>query len=384
MSPSCALALAACLAPLGCAVQTPFRDPVRYPVGRAAAFAVAADVDGDGKQDLLIARSASRGELSIWHGEGNGAFRPGATYIGSSAPRGVSPADVNSDGKVDLVVSDFYEGGYVTIFLNAGDGRFLPPTNWPAGRAPSSAKVTDINGDGRLDILVVNSRPDDFGNTWLQHGNVSLLLGGGDGTFQAPRTFAAGVEPRGLTTGDWNGDGKVDLAIADDGTAGAAARRRVRLLLGRGDGTFSEGEGYGTRFGARGVSAADVNHDGRADLIVRHSGVSIFISRGDGTFEHRGDFVTGPSEYVVPVDIDGDGKLDLAAARVVLLGDGDGNFPSTLRFDPVNDDSGVTAADFDGDGRPDLAILDRSHNRVSIYLNGSGPSKKAAKELALR
>src|SRR6266851_4628550 len=173
---------------------------------------------------------------------GHGAtvgFNKAVSYPVGTAPLAVASGDFNGDGKVDLVVANAGnpgagDNGSVSILLGNGDGTFQLATNIPAGKNPISIAVGDFNGDSRLDLVVANQG----GST------VSLLLGNGDGTFQSHLDYTAGSGPIAVAIGDFNGDSHLDLIVANGQTASGG------LLLGNGDGTFQPEVSYGNFFSA--------------------------------------------------------------------------------------------------------------------------------------
>jgi hypothetical protein len=360
-----ALALALVLA-TGCLPHTTLlAQPQRFQIGPAPTALSTADYNGDGKPDLLVSREFSRGQVAVMFGNGDGTFREAGTFIGGSSPRGGGGTqDLDGDGHLDLILADL-EPGFVSVLLGVGNGSFQGPVNYPVGRSPASLKVVDIDDDGEFDLVLLNRRPDDHGNYQDIHGNYTVLLGNGDGTFQEQRTVEFGAEPRGLAVGDWNGDGKIDLAIGDDYLS------RVTLLLGKGDATFVPGESYLVPFGARGITVADLNGDKQPDFIVRHTGITILLGQGGGRFRVTGEYVTDNTESIALGDFDLDGAIDIAASRRLLMGDGKGNFPRAYEFDPGHKNEGgfVWAADLNGDQRTDLVVSDRVRNRISVYMN---------------
>jgi hypothetical protein len=219
--------------------------------------------------------------------------------------------------------------------------------------------VGDFNGDGRLDLAVANNYPD------YQDNSVSVLLGNGDGTFQAAQNFAVGSAPSSVVVGDFNGDGLLDLAVANDRSD------TVSVLLGNGDGTFQDARNFNAGSFPYCLAVGDFNGDGLLDLAVANSGanvVTVWLGNGDGSFRSAGVVTSGRYPISVAVgDFNGDGRLDLAVAdygsypdvqgRVsILLGNGDGTFQAAQNFPVGRVPSSVVVGDVNGDGVPDLVV----------------------------
>src|SRR6267143_1107003 len=275
-------------------------------------------------------------------------------------PTSVTAGDFNGDGKLDLAVTN--EGSNnVSVLLGNGDGTFQAAVSYPAGSGPVSVTSGDFNGDGKADLVVAN--PGAGSNS------VSVLLGNGDGTFQAAVSYPAGSVPFSVTSGDFNGDGMLDLAVTNEGS------NNVSVLLGNGDGTFRAAADYSVGAQPFSVTAGDFNGDGKPDLAVANAGsnnVSVLLGNGDGTFQAAVSYGVGSSPVsLVSGDFNGDGKLDLAAANEsgnnvsVLLGNGDGTFPSPASYGAGLQPWSVTSADFNGDGKPDLAVVNNGSYTVS-------------------
>ena len=223
--------------------------------------------------------------------------------------------------------------------------------------------------------------------------NVSVFLGKGDGTFQTAVEYSAASSPTSVAVGDFNGDGKLDLAAANQ------VSNNVSILLGRGDGTFQTAAEYGTATSPTSVAVGDFNGDGRLDLAVANNGssnfrtgsVSILLGNGDGTFQTHVEYgALSNSSSVIVGDFNGDGKLDLAVANrnaggedlnnlSLFLGNGDGTFQPQVDYAAGTNPSSVVVGDYDGDGRLDLAITDHASSKISVLLQPglvSGPDAR--------
>src|SRR5262249_10499372 len=153
-------------------------------------------------------------------GNGDGTFQAARTFAVGDCPQSVEVGDINNDGLLDLAVANSATYGVsptVSVLLGNGDGTFQAARQFGAGSYPYSVAVGEVNGDGRLDLAVAK---------WISNGTVSVLLGNGDGTFQAPQQWAVAVGPFSVAVGDVNADGLLDLALANYGSA------NVSVLLG--------------------------------------------------------------------------------------------------------------------------------------------------------
>ncbi len=214
-----------------------------------------------------------------------------------------------------------------TVNAVMGNG-FQGAVNYSTGGLARSISMSDFNGDGKIDLAVAN----------VGSNNVSILIGNGNGTFQQAVNYATGSGPYSVAVGDFNGDGQPDLAVANtfDGT--------VSILLGRAGGSFN-GQAVIQLPGGGGpisISVADFNLDGKADLVVGNydnSNVSVLLGNGDGTFQQAANYATGTNaEFVAVADVNGDGKADLVVANLnsnnlsVLINNGNGTFQQAVTY----------------------------------------------------
>lgn len=271
------------------------------------------DFNGDGKLDLVVLTGCGTGPcVSILLGNGDGTFQAHIDYPAGTGdlPTSLAVADLNGDGKLDLAVTN-QSSDAVSVLLGNGDGTFQPYAAYGAGGSPMS--VADFNGDGKLDLAVVNS------------SGVSIFLNKGDGTFPSTQDFSTAPGPTSVTTGDFNGDGKLDLAVtavcaSASNCTGAGV---VCILLGNGADTFQACVDYPVGIDPVWITAEDLNGDGNLDLAVANEGtggdgvpsgssVMILWGNGDGTFAGQTFTAGNGPDWVGVGDFNGDGRLDFA------------------------------------------------------------------------
>ena len=399
-----------------------FLEAPQYDSGGHDAYSVAvADVNGDGKPDLLVANQcastsncANGGSVGVLLGNGDGTFQPAVSYnSGGEYAYSIAVADMNGDGHPDLLVANQCAGsncqnGGIGVLLGNGDGTFQPAVTYNSGGVEaSSVAVADVNGDGKLDLLVANIcvTPDN-----CSYGSAGVLLGNGDGTFQAAVTYnSGGVDTYSIAVADVNSDGMPDLLVANQcaSSSSCANGGSVGVLLGNGDGTFQPQVSYNSGgYWAHSIAMADVNGDGHPDLLVANQcasssscanggSVGVLLGNGDGTFQPPVSYSSsGEYAYSIAVaDVNGDGHPDLLVANQcagsncqnggvgVLLGNGDGTFQPAVSYNSGGEYAySIAVADVNGDGHPDLVVASEcvsygncANGAVSVLLgNGDG------------
>jgi len=382
-----ACASLACLSP-GTALAQDALSFTRHDITSESFVAIrrsaSGDFNADGRADLVVAtaRSASLGpKLLTLLGNGDGRFVIASTM---DVPFEAWPVvgDLNGDGWDDFAVTSF-EGDAVLIRIGNGDGSFAVAPEIATGSPPFSLVVSDFDGDGARDLAVSVFTQGD--------SEVRIYRGNGDGTFTPGQVIAEGA-PRQLAGGDFNGDGVIDLAANDFAIVNNQVENSVLILLGEGDGTFQPvaDEAVVGRE-TRAITVGDFNGDGQQDVAVTSDRVSILAGNGNGTFQPvrhlppdapPGAGSSTPS-FVDVADFNGDGRDDLVVGNEILndppvestvsvmLGRGDGTFEPSQQFPTAQTTASLVVADWNNDGRPDLATTAHETSTISVLLNGA-------------
>jgi hypothetical protein len=260
-------------------------------------------------------------------------------------------------------VANYYSHN-VSVLLGIGDGTFGAAVNYGAGTNTRSVAIGDFDGDGKPDLATADV-----------NSGVSVLLGVGDGTFNAAVYYGVGQSPQSIAVGDFNRDGAPDLATANysDNNVSILLNTASSLTI-----SFNAAVNYGAGTNPYSVAVGDFNGDGIPDLAVANSNsnnVSVLLGKGDGTFNAAVNYGAGTNPYSVAVgDFNRDGKPDLATANYgsnnvsVLLGVGNGTFNAAVNYGAGTGPESVAVGDFNRDGKPDLAVANYLDSNISILL----------------
>ena len=398
-----------------------FAAPTPVATGASPAAVVVADLDSDGRGDLVVANNGGS-STSLLHNTGNVTFSATTLAVGTG-PRDVAVADVNGDYLLDLVTSNRNTGGpdgTLSVLLANTTGGYAAAITVPVGTDPYGVVVADFDSDGRPNDLaatnsagsvsvVIGNRPGEYASYTSQtaggipsladtadfnndgrpdlvttiNDKLSVLLNDGNGGFEPARTFV----PGGFTVAaaDVDVDGRADLVVS------AGFENAFKVLLGNGDGTFVVTSTLTLPFRGNYLAAGDFNGDGKIDFATTGSGSGIpaglclLLGNGDGTFRVGPTYAVGAASLSVGVgDFNGDGRLDAATANYtggnvsVLLGQGDGTFVAAPTIVMGGNPYDVRVGDFDEDGRADLAVVTAAGTPGLAVLRGLGNGTFAA------
>jgi hypothetical protein len=408
-----------------------FATHVDYPVGGGVTGIAVGDFNNDGKLDIVIVYGFDPAKVAVLLGNGDGTFKPYTPTTAGAQGGSIAVGDFNGDGKLDVAVTD--NGIGVDIMLGNGDGTFKAPVGYATAADPRMVVAGDFNADGKLDLATANAESETIsvllGNgdgTFQTHkdnstaiaascislaagalsdnrrldivagcqaeGEVVVLISNGNGTFKAAKAYPVPGGVDDVALGDFNGDGKLDVAVTNGGTYDM-----VSILPGSGSGTLKAAVAFGTNFGASGVATADFNGDGKVDLVTADDGapfgttvatISVLLSNGKDMFAARTDYsvgdenVTGAYSGIAAADLTGNGKQDLIVPITfafpyeisILMNKGNGTFKPFVSYSLPTGPIAVVVGDFNNDHKADIAVANgNGSGSITVLLNsGTG------------
>ncbi len=375
---------------VGMAAAQNYAPAVNYAAGAQPVMVVSADFNGDGKADLMVVNAGSN-TLTFLAGNGDGTFTEAGTIpLDGTSPDGLGTADLNGDGKADVVVSYSTGSVQLEVLFGVGDGTFGGPVHLslPAPFDGSNGNggpivIADFNGDGAPDIAVPGAG-----------SGILVFLNTGGGIFSTPATAECNIGGSivDFVAADINRDGHMDFAFVGNPTNLGGSTRNAGYCLGNGDGSFQSAVTVGSGGLLGGIAAADINGDGRLDLLytdpaltsIAGGQIHVELQQADGSFL-AGTTVLGSKDPLAMVvgDFNGDGKQDFAVAQdskfiplnnapdevIVYLGNGDGTFNGGTAFAVATAPLSIIKGSFTGTGALDLATADNSASEASVLVN---------------
>lgn len=350
-----------------------FSNAVNYSAGTGINpySAISADFNNDGFKDIVANKYGSNA-ISVLLGTGTGTFGAATIFTVCAFPATPSNfaslccADFNGDGFIDIAVASYQANIYV--LLGTGTGSFGASTIVHSTFTSRCLISADFNMDGNADLAVAG----------YDNNNVLILPGTGTGTFGAGTDFTVGSNPMSIISGDFNGDTNLDLAIANSGS------NNVSILIGTGTGSFGTAVNFPAVSGPLSITCVDFNNDGNLDLAATDGAGTICALLGTGTGSFGAPVINFTANMgsayhgsIVSSDFNMDGNADLATANYaagsgyafVYLGVGTGSFGAAGNFATGSNPWTIIAADFNMDGKPDLATSNSSNHNISILLN---------------
>lgn len=348
-----------------------FKPATNYQVGNQPRDVVVADFDGDKSLDIVVGNGNTtygkeKSDISLLLNFGNGSFTEELTYNDSIAVEAIATADFDKDKLLDIAFLD--RGGVAAILKNNGDGQFSEISSVATipsefGSSPADLVVEDFNGDGMPDVVVAH-----FLGAYNPSVNsyLSVLLNNEDGTLGEAANFVeVGQNAVEIASGDFDADGKADLAVANAGSD------NVSVVLGNGDGTFSDAKNIDVGEDPRDIAVGDFNGDKKLDLVVANAGegtIDVLLNNGDANFGEAVKIADVEAiDRVLVGEFNGDGIADIAVRTQVFLGKGDGTFDADAQLPDKGFPS--AAADLNDDGQQDLILSKTGDNEISVLLN---------------
>ena len=335
---------------------------------------VVGDFNNDGRKDV-VSSHYNAGVVSVLIGDGSGAFLSSKALVGPNLRGGrIVSADFNGDGRPDIAIPAAY-ANYVLVYLNDGAGNLLAPVSWPIGRPAISIATGDFNHDGKVDLVLGHD---------LTSGSsvVTVLLGNGSGGFSAPSTFtvdSSNLPSRVILVGNFDADNNLDLVVMVDTFLNGS---NIKLLRGNGAGGFGPPSLVTASGSVTWIDSGDFNGDGKLDLALANflpASLNVLLGDGNGSFAASSFNVTIPGKVnsLRVADLNKDGRPDVITLHSEInqissvINNGSG-FNSPLSFGKITSPAAVTVADFNGDTNPDLAVTTNSNAGNVAIMNGDG------------
>lgn len=369
-----------------------FKAAVDFGAGNSPIAVAAGDFDHDGHADLAILNAGDK-SISVPLGHGDGTFRAALSYPTGLEQKSIAAGDLTGHGLTDLVVTNYCGGdeackgrGTATVMLAETNGGYKLGSTYELGLGPVAAALANVKGTKNLDLVAVN------------RGDKTLMVmaGKGNGKFGAVETYALSASPRAVFAGDFNGDGRPDLAIATDcGRSACPEAGSVEVWLGQANGKLAFSASYAVGFSPASIAAGDLRGTGHLDLLVAnscgndsscksHGTATLLKGDGKGKFADGGDIELGKAPSSIAIGrLTGKG-LDLVVAErgsnqiSVLHGDGKGGFGEATAYKAGQEPAALAIADFDHDGRLDVAVANFKDSTVSVLRGSANGALKAA------
>ncbi len=352
-------------------------------VGNGPSSVIAADIQNNGKMDLICTDSKDN-TLTVLTNDGSGGFVSNATLnlAPYSNPACVAAADINGDGSLDLIAA-LYGSGVLEVLTNDGSGGFVSNAVYNlglTGLGMSCVVAADVNGDGIEDLITANTDGGVFGQ-----GVLTVLTNNDMGgfvlctnLFAGPATPSQQSQPHWVAVADVNGNGRMDLISANLGSLGS-----LMIFTNFGNASFGSNATYYHVIRPECVAAVDVNGDHKVDLISANDltgTLTVLTNNGDGSVGPGTNYNVGSLPFfVTAADINGDGKVDLVSANsgtntlTVLTNDGSGGFVFCTTLTVGNDPRSIAVADVNGDGKLDLISANFNDNTLTVLMQVTPP-----------